>query len=215
MIFKKEKEVIKLIINHVEKVGECISNGEKALISYLSGEKNEAKRLSRLVDSLETEADYITETIRDRLYSGAYLPLLREDIYRLVEYMDKIANAMEASCDFFLNQRPSIPEEFRLNLVEIIKKSTGTIVPLKDAVLCFLEGACPEDTTRAHVKDVGMQESEVDKLEWEMTKLIFTSSMEHSFKIHLKQCLNTIVEISDRAEDAGDHLELVTLKAMF
>jgi uncharacterized protein len=215
MIFKKEREVINLITEHVEKVGQCISNGENALVFYLSGEKNEAKRLSRLVDSLETEADYITETIRDRLYSGAYLPLLREDIYRLVEHMDKVANAMEACCDFFLNQRPSIPPEFRQNLAEIIKKSTGTVVPLRDAVLCFLEGACPEETTRAHVKDVGIQESVVDKLEWDMTKRIFTSSMEHSFKIHLKQCLNTIVEISDRAEDAADHLELVTLKAMF
>jgi uncharacterized protein len=215
MIFKKEKEVINLIIKHVEKVEECISTGEKTLTSYLSGEKGEAKRLSRQVDSLETEADYITETIRDRLYSGAYLPLLREDIYRLVEHMDKVANSMEACCDFFLNQRPSIPDEFKPRLVEIIRKSTGTIAPLKDAALCFLEGKCPEETTRLHVKDVGIKESDVDKLEWDLTKLIFTSSMEHSFKIHLKQCLNTIVEISDRAEDAADHLELVTLKAMF
>jgi uncharacterized protein len=215
MIFKKEREVIRLITDHVEKVEECISTGEKTLISYISGDKSEAKRLSRHVDSLETEADYITETIRDRLYSGAYLPLLREDIYRLVEQLDKVANAMEACCDFFLNQRPSIPEEFKPHLIEIIKKSTGTVVPLKEAVMCFLEGACPEETTRKHVKDAGIQESEVDKLEWNMTKLIFTSPMEHSYKIHLKQCLNTIVEISDRAEDTADHLELVTLKAMF
>lgn len=215
MIFKKEKEVIKLIIEHLEKVEECIVTGEKALTCYISGEKKEAKLLSRQVDSLESQADSITETIRDRLYSGAYLPLLREDIYRLVECMDKVANAMEACCDFFLNQRPSIPEEFKTSLIEIIRKSTGTVIPLREAVLCFLEGKCPEETTRVHTKDVGLEESEVDKCEWDLTKLIFTSSMEHSFKIHLKQCLNTIVEISDRAEDAADHLDLVTLKAMF
>lgn len=215
MIFKKEKEVIQLIIEHLQKVEECITTGEKALISYLSGEKKEAKHLSVLVDSLETEADYITEKIRNLLYSGAYLPLLREDIYRLVENMDKVANAMEACCDFFLNQRPTIPEQFNHGLVEIIKKSTGTMIPLKEAVLCFLEGKCPEETTRIYTKDVGVEESEVDKLEWDLTKLIFTSSVDHSFKIHLKQCLDTIVEISDRAEDAADHLEMVTLKAMF
>ena len=215
MIFKKEKEVIQLIIEHLQKVEECITTGEKTLISYLSGEKKEAKNLSVRVDSLETEADSITERIRNLLYSGAYLPLLREDIYRLVENMDKVANAMEACCDFFLNQRPTIPEQFNHGVVEIIKKSTGTMIPLREAVLCFLEGKCPEETTRIYTKDVGVEESEVDKLEWDLTKLIFTSSVDHSFKIHLKQCLDTIVEISDRAEDAADHLEMVTLKAMF
>jgi uncharacterized protein Yka (UPF0111/DUF47 family) len=33
--------------------------------------------------------------------------------------------------------------------------------------------------------------------------------------MHLRLCLDTIVEVSDRAEDAADQLELVTLKSTF
>jgi uncharacterized protein Yka (UPF0111/DUF47 family) len=51
-------------------------------------------------------------------------------------------------------------------------------------------------------------------MEYDLTKNIFTSPLDHGHKIHLKQCLNSIVEVSDRAEDAGDQMELVTLKTV-
>jgi uncharacterized protein Yka (UPF0111/DUF47 family) len=38
--------------------------------------------------------------------------------------------------------------------------------------------------------------------------------MELAHQLHLRLCLEHIVEVSDRAEDAGDQLELATLKAM-
>jgi uncharacterized protein Yka (UPF0111/DUF47 family) len=38
--------------------------------------------------------------------------------------------------------------------------------------------------------------------------------MDYSHKIHLRLCLDTIVEVSDRAEDAADQLELTFLKMM-
>jgi uncharacterized protein Yka (UPF0111/DUF47 family) len=62
--------------------------------------------------------------------------------------------------------------------------------------------------------EIGLQESRVDKLEWDLTKEIFTSSMDFAHQIHLKNCLDHIVEVSDRAEDAGEQLELATLKSM-
>ncbi len=57
-------------------------------------------------------------------------------------------------------------------------------------------------------------ESDVDKSEWDLTKAIFISSLDYSHKIHLRHCLDTIVEVSDRAEDAADQLELTFLKKM-
>jgi uncharacterized protein Yka (UPF0111/DUF47 family) len=38
--------------------------------------------------------------------------------------------------------------------------------------------------------------------------------MDLAHKLHLRLCLESIVEVSDRAEDAGDQLELATLKSM-
>ena len=215
MLFKKEKKVIELIINHIDKVEECLLTVVRTLQTYLDGDKRDAKTLCQEVDALETQADFIYHDIRNKLYSGAYLPLLKEEIYKLVESIDKVANAGEACCDFFLNQRPEIPDSLNSQFLAVIRESMGIVAPLKEAVLCFLNGECSIEVVRRHAKAVGLKESDVDKIEWDLTKAIFTSSLDYSHKIHLKLCLDTIVEVSDRAEDAAEQLELVTLKSMF
>ncbi|MGD9319533.1 MAG: DUF47 family protein [Desulfobacteraceae bacterium] len=215
VIFKKEREVITLILSYLDEVEECVLEALKGIELYLKGDVKEAKALARETRSLETKADLIRYEIRDKLYSGAYLPLLREDIYKLVESIDKVANAGEACSNFFLNQRPIIPQSLNKQFFAAVQESLGIIEPLKAAAFCFLEGECPVETVRQFAKDVGTKESEVDKIEWDLTKAIFVSSMDHSQKMHLKLCLDAIVEVSDRAEDAADQLELVTLKAMF
>jgi predicted phosphate transport protein (TIGR00153 family) len=215
LLFKKEKEVIALILKHLDMVEECLKDGIKAVELYLDDNISEAKIYARKARSAESEADIIRYGIRDKLYSGAYLPLLREDIYKLIESVDKVGNAGEACSDFFLNQRPSIPDEMKSQFLAVARDSLGIIEPLKLAVLCYFKGECKIEVVREHTKDVGMQESRVDKLEWDLTKEIFTStSLEFARKHHLKNCLDAIVEVSDRAEDAGDQLELATLKSM-
>ena len=80
--------------------------------------------------------------------------------------------------------------------------------------MCYLKGDCKIETIRDHTKEIGLQESRVDKLEWDLTKEIFNSELDFAHQNHLKLCLDSIVEVSDRAEDAGDQLELATLKSM-
>ncbi len=213
LIFKKEKEVIKLIIRHVDKVEESVLTALKTLEAYLGDVVDEAKRLARETDKLETQADLIRHNIRDKLYSGAYLPILREDIYKLVESLDKVANAGEACCDFFLNQRPVIPEDFKSHFLVAVRESLGIIEPLKEAVMCFIIGECPVEVTRQHSKTVGLKESDADKIEWDLTKVIFKSSLGYGHKIHLKLCLDSIMRVSDRAEKTADQLELATVKS--
>ncbi|UCF94459.1 MAG: DUF47 domain-containing protein [Desulfobacterales bacterium] len=213
ILFRKEKEVIELILKHVDKVDECLKTGLKTIETYLGGNVKEAKTMARQTRGLESEADLIRHDVRDKLYSGAYLPLLREDIYKLVEGIDRVANAGEACCDFFLNQRPSIPDDLIPRFLEVSRESMGIIEHLKLAVECFLKGECKVEVVREHTMEVGLQESLVDKHEWDLTKAIFISPLDFSRKIHLKHCLDTIAEVSDRAEDAADQLELAALKS--
>ena len=214
ILFKKEKEVIELILKHLDLAVDSLNTGIQTIERYLNNEISEAKRLAREVRNIESDADIVRYDLRDKLYSGAYLPLLREDIYKLIESIDKVANAGEACCDFFLNHRPMIPDEFKPAFLEVVRESLGIIDNLKLAVLCYFKGECKIETVREHTKDVGLQESHVDKLEWDLTKAIFTSSMDFAHQLHLKLCLDAIAEVSDRAEDAGDQLELATLKSM-
>jgi hypothetical protein len=214
IIFKKEKEVIELITKHADKMEECLSTAIKTIKTYLEDNIDAAKTLARETDKIELEADLIRHEIRNKLYYGAYMPLIREDIYKLVECIDMVANSAEKCCDFFLNQRPVIPDFLKLDYLEVTQESFGVSVALKHALLCYLKGLCPVEVARQHSKEIGLLESKVDKMEWNITKKIFSSNLDYSHKIHLRLCLDTIVEVSDLAEDAADRLELVTLKSM-
>jgi predicted phosphate transport protein (TIGR00153 family) len=212
--FKKEKEVVELLIKHLDISEDCLTTAIQTIQTYLRDDIKEAKELAKQVDTIENQADLVRYEIRDKLYAGAYLPRLREDIYRLVEAVDEVANDGEHCCDFFLNQRPVIPEELKVMFQAAVQESLGIISPLKHSIVCFLKGECPINVSRQHAKEVGLKESDVDQIEWNLTKDIFTSSLEYSHKIHLKLCLDAIVLVSDRAEDAADQLDLVILKSM-
>ena len=76
-LFKKEKAVNKLILKHLDMVEDCVQTSLKAGEFYLEGDLKQAKVHARNSQSLESEADLVRHDIRDKLYSGAYLPQLR------------------------------------------------------------------------------------------------------------------------------------------
>ena len=213
VIFRKEKEVIGDIIEHFNAVEAGLETALRAVETYLEGDTTKSKTLARKVDDIESHADLIRFKIWDKLYSGAYLPLQRESIYKLIESVDRVANAAEACCDFFLAQRPEIPEGLKSEFLRVTQEAFSVIVPLRQGVLSYIEGEVDIEAIREEARQVGIKESDVDKREWDLTRRIFTSSLDFGHKIHLKLCLDSIVEIADRAEDAADQLELNTMKS--
>jgi predicted phosphate transport protein (TIGR00153 family) len=211
MPFRKEKEVNKLILKHLDSVFSCLQLARDTVEEYLNDNLEEAKSLALKVDKSETETDSILREIMSRLYSGAYLPSLRSDIFHLIQYLDGVANAAEACCDFFLDQRPDIPDDMRPRFQSIMEKSITSCAPLSESVSAFFKNEDIE-TIRERAKEVGIIESDVDKEEWDLTRDIFKTDLDYGHKIHLKQCLESIVTISDRAEDTSDQLQLIIIK---
>jgi len=212
MFYRKEKQVNELILKHLEEVDNCLKTALKAIEEYLSSNIEEAKSLAIKVDQIESETDSVRREIIGKLYSGAYLPSLRSDILHLVEHMDKIADGAEACCDFFLDQRPEIPQEMKSNFFTIMERSISAFVPLKEATDSFFTDTFDVETIREKTKEVGVIESVVDKEEWDITRDIFKTKLDCGHKLHLKLCLESMVEISDRAEDAADELEIIIIK---
>jgi predicted phosphate transport protein (TIGR00153 family) len=211
MFYRKEKEVNELILKHLEKVDECLTIAVKTVEGYLNNNIEEAKSLAIKVDQIETETDFVRREIISKLSSGAYLPSLRSDILHLVEHLDKIADGAEACCDFFLDQRPHIPDQMKSTFFKIMEHSISTFAPLKEAIGSFFDDTNIK-AIREKTKEVGIIESAVDKEEWDITRDIFKAELDYAHKIHLKLCLESMVEVSDRAEDAADELEVTIIK---
>jgi predicted phosphate transport protein (TIGR00153 family) len=214
-IFKKEKEVTEIAEEYLDVAERCVTKAEEAILEYLSGDSSRQEQLQREVNTVEAEADALRRSIGDKLFSGAYLPLMRGDIFGLIESIDSVPNGAESCCTFFYSQKPHIPDEFREAFLEITRESLGVIKPLKKAVKRFFKPKGTMDSIREHADEISKQESVVDEKELKLTLAIFESqTLELSAKLHLKRALSRIVEISDRAEDCSDHLVLIAVKSI-
>lgn len=213
-IFKKEKRVVKLVLEHLDKTAECVQATTDNIKMFVSGNYSSAEVSAGRINAFESEADALLREIRDLLYSGAYLPLIRGDIYRLMSRVDDVANKAEDCYDFFHYQKPEIAEEYRFQFVAIIDLTAGCFLEFKKALQAYLDSKSDIDTVREHTKKVSELESIIDDNEQALTASIFSSSLEKSDKLHLRQCLAEIVKISDTVEDASDELELAGVKAI-
>lgn len=214
MISKKEKEVLNLMVKHLDKVEECVKTATKTVETYLKGDISKAEPLARRVEEIKTEADSVQYDICDKLHKGAFFPFLRGDIYIIVRRVNKVADAAGACCEFFLGQRPEIPENLKDPLIRVTRESFSIIDPLKEGLLSYLTGDGEIiNIVREKAKQVRIKESDVDKIERDLMREIFSLPLDLCHKLHLKLYLGTIMKVSDQSLKAARELELITMKS--
>lgn len=213
-IFKKEKRVVGLAMDYLEALEACLGHARDALEHYITGDLDKAKEDAKNADDAESKADDLRHEIAEGLYAGAFLPAIRGDVYGLIESVDHVVNGAEACADFFLMQRPDIPADLREPFSEIAGESFKMAKPLAKALSTYFKPKGKAKEIRERVKKVSDQESVVDAKEWALSRAIFRSSLDLSQKMHLQAALDRIADVADRAEDAAERVELVSLKSI-
>ena len=214
LIFKKEKQVRKLVLSHLNEVQACLMESRNVLEEYISGHLESACQRANSVIEIESRADELERQIRDVLLDGAFLPHIRSDVYRLVEAVDAIAGKAESVARFIVDQLPEIPEEVEGALLEIFRQSLHCFLELRKALMDYFKPKGDIENLHAHVSRVCDIETEVDVAESELTTQIFESDLDLAEKIHLKQLLERIGNIADLSEDASDELEFAAMKSV-
>jgi predicted phosphate transport protein (TIGR00153 family) len=217
MFSEKERKVKELIDEHLEKVGDCLSCFRACFAAFLEGDTNRAESIHENCDYAETEADILRRKIGDDLYSGAFLPIERKDIYMMSESADKIANKAETASDAVVFQSPEIPNEYKGDLHEIVETIAEMFSTFREAVKQYV----PDDrlqteenlsAIREKITKIGVMESEIDKKEEALMRAIFRSERPLANKIQLERFLGRVTGISDVIEDAADRLYVLVIQ---
>ena len=214
LIFKKEKQVVELALKHAEKTGESLRIMVDAVKGFLADDGDSLAESTARVNSLETEADHVLRDIRELLYSGAYLPTIRGDIYRLLSAVDDVTNKIENALDLVNYQKPASTDAYVEPLQEILDMTMECFSELSDALRAFFKPKGKVETLREHCRRVNEIESSIDNKERTLTLNIFESDLPLAEKQHLVELLARIVRISDEMENAADELELASLKSI-
>jgi uncharacterized protein len=205
---KKAKEVEKSIIEHADQVGKTILELQVMMKDYCQKDKH-FKQESYEIHLDEHEADKIRRRIGIMLYEGAFLPIYREDYFKLVEMVDKIANQSEAIGDFTTLTRPQIPDFIEPEIHSLIELTIAIFEELKIMIKCFLDG---DKTLMKSAVKIRELEQAIDKQQFYMTRTLFKSNLEKIEKLHTKDLIDGISKISNLVEDVADQFEIIAAK---
>ena len=205
---KKEKEVEKLIIEHIELVKQTLSKFSSLVDDYLNRDK-QFKEEAQTIHILEHEADSIRRAVAMKLSEGAFLPIYREDYIVLLELIDKIANKVESTSDFIVLTRPRIPDFLVSGIKEMVRATLECFGPLEDLYELFQKNL---DEVLATAATVEKKEQEVDRIQWDLIKAVFKSELPMGDKLLFKELIDNMAAISDRIENVSDRFEIMADK---
>jgi hypothetical protein len=207
MVFWKKQRVIEtLVLRHAQCVDEALSYFQEALSAYLEGETKKASELALETHQAEGRADDVRREVEAELLGGALLARSRGEVLEVIEGVDKLANAGEAALDYLLLQRVRIPEEIKPMLREIMVKNQEIFEEVKQALQLLFQ-----DMSQAleHTKAIEIKEGEVDHLERSVIKQLFKMDIDLAEKIQMRGLVEELVELSDRAEDLSDRIDIM------
>jgi len=207
MFWKKQQQIETLVFEHLDRVDESLQYFIQSLNAYVqAGDVQEADRLALETHKSEGQADDVRRRVEAQLLAGALMPASRRDILQLVEQVDRLANAAENALDHLLLQRIEIPDAMRPGIVEITAKTEVIFSHVKGAISNLFKKM---ETALEHTAQIERIEGEIDHIERKILKKLFELDLDLSHKLQVNSFIRSAVELSDRAEDLSDHIELM------
>ena len=206
VLWRKQKEIETLVLKHLDHVEESLSHFQESLLAYLNGDVDAAGELALATHTAEGKADDVRREVEASLLGGALLAPSRRDILEVIEQVDKLANAGEETLDYLLLQRIEIPESIKPFVQKIADKTKEIADEVNSAMHLLFEDM---NAALDHTKQIEIKESEVDRVEREAVKAIFKMGIDLAAKLQLYGLIEELVEISDRAEDLSDRIDMM------
>ena len=207
MFWKKQKEIEELVFEHLDRVDESLNYFIQSLNAYVQdGDIEKADQLAFETHKAEGQADDVRRRVETQLLAGALMPASRRDILRLVDQVDRLANAAENALDHLLLQRIEIPDVMRAAILEVTDKTEAIFSHVKDAISNLFKEM---ETALEHTAQIEHIEGEIDHIERKTLKALFALDLDLAHKLQVNNFIRSVVELSDRAEDLSDHIELM------
>ena len=206
-LWKKRDEVRDLVLEHLASVRNAIDAFERATQAYfVDRDYEKASEYALVTHKAEGAADDIRRKVEQALISGALLPPSRRQILEIVERVDTLANAAEASLDRLLVENVAVPESIVPYILQILEISLSIFEDVECTIRLLFEGQVSE--TMVCVDRIEMAEGQIDHLERDALKNLFSLDIELASKLHVSGYFSALVKISDRVEDMSDVIAL-------
>ena len=210
-----EKKAIKQIIDHIYQVEQCLTAARQAVEDYFADDVDAALAMMKQTHTRRKKAGTIQHEIIAELYGGAFLPILREDIYDIVKCMGNLACKADLLCNFLFYNKPDVPQYLKKPFKSVARKIFDIIDPVKNGVLGYFDGYGKMNAVQNMAGSIEKLEEKITEMQCELTSLILSADFDPGRKILLKECLEGISGIFAAAGKTSGKMECITLKTGF
>jgi len=215
MLLGQEKKAIKQIIDHIHQVEQCLTTARQAVEDYFTDDVEAAFALIKQIHAREQKAGDVQHEIMAELYGGAFLPIIREDIYNIVKCLGNLASRADLFGNFLFYNKPDIPPDLKKPFKKVAEKTFDIIGPVRDGVLGYFDGYGKMNTVQNMAGRIERLGVEIAGMKCELTSLVLSADFDPGRKIILKECLEGISEIFEAAGKVVGKMESITLKTGF
>jgi len=212
--WKKGEIVQELVLKHIAHVQQAMALFAQATRAYFNEKDAQAAtQLMRETHQAESKADDVRREVERTMVQGALLAPSRRQLLLLVDRVDSLANAAQATLHYLLGQSVAVPKEIEPAVLRILEETEALFGEVECGIRSLFSG--DGKAVLACAERIDQHESAVDRLETEATRALFDMSIELAMKLHVHGYIERLVEISDRAEDLADQMALVAAERAF
>jgi hypothetical protein len=210
LFWKTERKIQNEFENYLQQAEECVALFRKAMDIYFT--EGLGKNFTELVGQThhaEHKADNRRRDIEMSMYDKELIPESRGDIMGMLEAIDLVPNQCESILYQIWTESMVIPRDYHEELSQLIAANTQAVDHLCVIARALFRNPRSISQGASLVVD---SEAASDEIERHLLKKIFDSDMEKSDKILLKDLIQEVGAISDRAENASDRLRIISVK---
>ena len=208
MVGEKERQAVDGILRHMELVHSCSKYLATTFSAYLDDPDLFRKTVSAMRE-VETEADEARRHVELIIYSGAFLPIHREDYLDLAELIDKVADDAVAAINVLSITSVSIPKEISARIKQLIAKTIDSVTALRECIYTSFEDRRKASPLARRVEQL---EEAIDQEEFDLRSSVFSMEINGYDKIILNDLVEKIGNVSDSAEDVTDRIVIIMSK---
>lgn len=209
-----------LLEEHMAVVSECIHLVDPLIIDFTNGNFEGCEHKHNEISKKEHSADIIKNQIREHLPKSIFMPVSREDVLKLLERQDNIADCCEDVAILMTLRNTPVIEELREDIIHFSKKATDTarsVMNVTQKIRQLMEstfsGPRAEEVLTA-IENIGQMEWETDTLKYKLVKKMFAfeDKIDSVSQVMFLKIFDVISGIADSAENTSNAIRLMISK---
>lgn len=207
----EEQSILRDASKHVEETFNTVNYFAKAVEAFIGGDLNAKTAAIQNARRSEQQADILRSKMISELSEGVFLPPDREDLMHFVRTLDKIADWTNGAARLlgFIEHKP--PDVILKNMSTATELIFSAITKLREAIHSLTKNDFKK--TLVCCEEVHRIEHDADDQKKLLIEAIIHAELEPTSLLLCYQLAEYMEGVTDKIEDAGDFIKVVTIKS--